>query len=162
MAKYSIKLKKSCFPNDADIKRLMAYIEGKGSNKDTEKAYIGAYGTKKNHKKAAEQMIKVQKYFSKNNARRVYHLIVSFKEIDSLDAVMRAAEAIAEEIFKERQVFYGIHTSKEHLHIHFAFNAVSYRDGRKWHKNKDEFKIFRSDLLSLIESAVYENYESML
>lgn len=97
-----ISIKNTFYPNDADIKRLMAYISGKGCNKDREKvSYIGTYGTKKKHAKATEQMIKAQKYFGKSDKRRIYHMVVSFKDSDDPATVKRAAKAIAKEIFKE-------------------------------------------------------------
>lgn len=147
------------YRKDADIKRLLAYIAGQGNNKDKEKVgYISSYGTNRKHCKAAEQMIKVQKYFGKDSGRRIYHMVISFRGKKKLDAAILSADDVAKEIFKERQVFYAIHTSKKHLHIHFAFNAVSYIDGRKWHKSKKEFADFRADLLSLVENGVCADY----
>lgn len=159
MGKPIIRMLNEHYPHDADIKRLLAYIEGQGRNKDKEKVvYVGAYGTQKKHHKAAQQMIKVQKYFGKDSGRRLYHVVISFGKKKNIDAVIRAAEAVAKEIFKERQVFFAIHTSTKHLHIHLAYNAVSYIDGKKWHKNKAELNAFYADLLSLIQYGVCSDY----
>ena len=38
------------------------------------------------------------------------------------------------------QVYYGIHEDEAHLHIHYAINAVSYVDGKKWHKSRKEIE----------------------
>ncbi len=78
-------------------------------------------------------------------------MVISYKNKKDLDTVIRTADVVAKEIFKERQVFFAVHTSTKHPHIHFAFNAVSYIDGRKWHKSKKELEDFRTDLLSLIK-----------
>ncbi len=95
-------------------------------------------------------MINVQKYYGKNSDRRIYHMIISFKDKKNMNIVIQAADTVAKRIFKEYQVFYAIHTSTKHLHIHFAFNAVSYIDGRKWHKNKKELADFRHEIRSLL------------
>lgn len=151
MGQLAIKIINEHYPKDSDIRNLMAYIAGNGKwNYKEQVTYIGALGIKKNYEKAASQMIKTQKAFGKNKQRRVYHMIVSFsKEIKDIEIVKRTSKIIAAELFKRYQVFYGIHASTENLHIHFAINAVSYRDGKKWHMNKSEFKRFKEYLIQL-------------
>lgn len=160
MGKLIIKMNyKSYYPENKDIKNLIAYIAGKGKNRYSEKvAYIGAYGVKKNFKKAAEQFIKMQNALGKAKKRRVYHMCISFeKDIDNPDIVVQAAKAIGEEIFKKYQVFFGVHTSTDNLHIHFAINAVSYVDGRKWHTSKPKFQEIKENILELVNDVMGEN-----
>ena len=37
-------------------------------------------------------------------------------------------------------MYYGIHEDTKDLHVHYAINAVSYVDGKKWHKNRREIQ----------------------
>lgn len=93
-------------------------------------------------------MIRVQKSYKKavkrrgkKASRRIYHYIVSFPpSMDDANCVKLAAKEIAEIFSGQYQVYYGVHEDEEHLHIHFAINAISYVDGKKWHKNKREIK----------------------
>ena len=155
-----IKILNKYYSKDNDIRNLMAYIAGEGREKDKQKVvYISAAGLKRKYEKAGVQIIKTQKAFGKNQGRRVYHMIVSFpEEVKDLQYVKHSAKAVAAEIFKRHQVFYGIHASTENLHIHFAINAVSYIDGRKWHMNKTEFEGFREYLIQLLNSILKEEF----
>ena len=91
--------------------------------------------------KAVGQMIAVQKAFGKADKRRMYQLIVSFEgNMRDADVIQQAADAIADMLFEEYQVFYGIHISTDNWHIHYAINAVSYKTGKKWHQSKREFE----------------------
>lgn len=140
------------YPKDSDILNLLAYIAGNGREKNKQKvAYVGAAGIKRKYEKAAMQIIKTQEAFGKNKKRRIYHMVVSFPEDENnIQLVKQAAKAVATEIFRRYQVFYGVHTSTENLHIHFAINAVSYIDGKKWHMNKSDFKDFKAFLIKTI------------
>lgn len=149
-----IKMGNEHYKRDKDIYNLIAYIAGTGKNTEKEKAVsVHGRGISNHYKKAPEQMIKVQKLYGKDQKRRCYHMIVSFDaEEDDCISVILAADAIASMIFEKmhHQVFYGIHTSTDHLHIHFAFNAVNYRSGKKWHQNKLEFEKFKKNILEII------------
>jgi hypothetical protein len=125
---------------DDDISRLLKYTVGKGRNENKEKVlFCNGKGVSKDPDKAVKQMIQVQKYYNKDKRRRMYHMVVSFPEyIRSEYVIKRWAESIAEMLFERYQVYYGIHTSTYNWHIHFAFNAVSYIDGKKWHQSKKD------------------------
>lgn len=93
--------------------------------------YKGKGVSHKAHK-ATKQMIGLQKIYGKTTGRRIYQLIVSFpNDMRNKDAIKMAAEGIADMLYVNFQVFYGIHISKENWHIHYAINAVSYNTGRK-------------------------------
>ena len=47
---------------------------------------------------------------------------------------------IADIFSGQYQVYYGVHEDEAHLHIHYAINAVSYVDGKKWHKSRKEIE----------------------
>ena len=149
-----IKMGNEYYKRDKDIYNLIAYIAGKGKNTEKEKAVsVHGRGISNNYKMAPEQMIKVQKLYGKDQKRRCYHMIVSFDaEVDDYNSVILAADTIASMIFEKMhyQVFYGMHTSTDHLHIHFAFNAVNYKSGKKWHQNKLEFEKFKKNVLEII------------
>lgn len=164
MGKLIVKMGKRYPKEDGDIKRLTKYIAGSGANKEQEHViYTGAHGINKEHNAAAEQFIKTQRAFGKTDGRRAYHLFVSFEEsINEPDVVVQAAKAVGAEIFQRYQVFYGIHTSTDNLHIHFAINAVSYVDGKKWHTSRPEFQEFKESVLERVNDVMQENDLALL
>ena len=158
MGTYIIKIENDHYERDRDMCNLIAYIAGKGKNAGKEKAVsVRGRGISNHYKKAPEQMIKVQKLYGKDQKRRCYHMVVSFgAEMDDRNSVILAADVIASMIFEEMhyQVFYGIHTSTDHLHIHFAINAVNYKAGKKWHQNHAETEEFKKQIRNRIRNVL--------
>lgn len=143
-----IKPRRAPYEKDEDILRLCRYIAGECDSKNEVTRYRCGEGVSNKPDKAARQMIKLQKFYKKEvqrygkkTCRRIYHYVVSFP-FATVDAncVKIAAVGIAKIFSGQYQVYYGIHEDTKHLHIHYAINAVSYVDGKKWHKNKREIQ----------------------
>lgn len=100
--------------------------------------FFGGCAVDVNH--AAEQMHFVKAVWNAADGRQMYHFIVSFsdKELYSIDIddAIELAESICNYLGEERQIIYGIHLDTDNLHIHFAMNTVSYRDGRRYASNR--------------------------
>lgn len=164
MEQLIIKIIDKYCPNDKDIRNLLQYIIGKGSNKNKERVqFISARGLSFNHEKAASQLIAIQRILKKDVGRRVYHMVVSFpKDFDDYKVVVLIAHSIAAMLFQDYHTFYGIHTSTDNLHIHFAFNAVSYRTGKKWHNTIKELIDFKEQILNIVNNTLIKyGYASM-
>lgn len=153
-----VKIENEHYEKDKDMYNLIAYIAGRGKNVGKEKAVsVHGRGISGNHKKAVGQMIKIQKLYRKDQKRRCYHMVVSFDaEVDDRNFVILAADTIASLIFEEMhfQVFYGVHTSTDHMHIHFAINAVNYMSGKKWHQNYAETEEFKKQIRNIIRNVL--------
>lgn len=148
-----IKISNEHYESDSDMENAIKYFAAEGKNAGKEKLLkCRGRGVSSKASKAADQMIAVQKAFGKAAKRRMYQLIVSFPE-DMRNAVViqLAADAIADMLFEEHQVFYGIHTSTDNWHIHYAINAVSYMTGRKWHQSKKEFAEMKEKMRRIIK-----------
>ena len=100
--------------------------------------FYGGCAVDVNH--AAEQMHFVKEAWNAVDGRQMYHFIVSFcdKELYSIDIddAIGLVESICNYLGEERQIIYGIHLDTDNLHIHFAMNTVSYRDGRRYASNR--------------------------
>lgn len=151
MEKPIVKFVKEKYSKDSDIKKLFRYVTGQGKHKKAVGYYSGR-GVSNDPDKAAEQMISVQKILGKDNKRRIYHMVVSYRCPNSsywMNRVKSAAKKIADELYKKYQLFYSIHTDTENIHCHVCFSAVSYIDGKKWHKQRTEFKKFCEEIATL-------------
>lgn len=150
MSKADMDIYAKTYEKDKDIQELTQYIAGEGTNKEKEEVfYIGSKGLDQEHDKAAKQIIKMQRALKKNNGRRMYHMIISFNtSTKNLLKVKAVSKAVAKVIYEEGYlVYYGIHTSTDNLHIHFAIDSVNYLSGKKWHKSRSEFMSFRNKVL---------------
>ena len=143
---------KKHYPQNKDIRQLLTYVAGHSKTKKFKAAYSNGYGVSADYKKAYQQIIKVQKYYKKDSKRRMYHMVISFPSQYKCDlpCTIKIAKVIAKIIFKDYQIFYGIHTDTNNLHIHFAINAVNYRTGKKFHTSKADLAQMRADILNLV------------
>lgn len=160
MERIIIKIADKYYPSKKAQHELLRYIAGKGSNAEKETVtYIGADGVSNNYDDAAMQFVKIQNHAAGNGgARRAYHMTVSFpKNISNPAIAEQAARNISEEIFFRHQVFCGVHTSTDNLHIHFAINAVSYVDGKKWHVSNTEFQNHKKQMLETVNQTLTSN-----
>lgn len=100
----------------------------------------------------AGSMVAVSETFAKNSKIRLHHFVVSFYpwEIKSLGNLVCVAQGICTEIGKEHQIIYAFHEDKDHPHLHFIFNAVSYVDGHRYRGGIKEY----NELFALVRNAV--------
>ena len=108
--------------------------------------FYGGCAVDVNH--VAEQIHFVKEAWNAVDGRQMYHFIVSFSDKElytiDIDDAVELAQSICNYLGKERQIIYGIHLDTDNLHIHFAMNTVSYRDGRRYASNRgNDIKLAR-------------------
>lgn len=89
---------------------------------------------------AFEQMIMTKKQFGKTEGYIAWHGYQSFKpgEVTPEECHQIGIE-YAKEMWGDRfQIIVTTHLDKDHLHNHFCFNSVSFRDGKKYNFSKKE------------------------
>ena len=93
---------------------------------------------------ALEQMILTKKQFCKDDGYIAWHGYQSFKPGE---VTPEECHAIGVQTAKEMwgdnfQIIVTTHLDREHLHNHFCFNSVGFRDGRKYNYSKAERRRF--------------------
>lgn len=148
------------YDSEKAIENVLYYIvRDKEGGKGKEVRYWKAYGaSRKNIGKVCRQFIKIQELAGKDNRKRIRHMIIAFPpEVNNVAPVLIAAEAVALFLFRDYQVVYSVHGKKNQLHIHFAFNPVSYKTFRKWHMSRAEFDNWRKDILQVVNDSLRKN-----
>ena len=107
----------------------------------------GAYVTAINCLKeiALQQMILTKKQYGKGDQYIAWHGYQSFKvgEVEPKIAHQIGLE-LAREMWGDRfQIIVTTHLDKAHIHNHFCFNSVSFRDGMKYNYSKSEMQKLR-------------------
>ena len=89
---------------------------------------------------AFEQMIMTKKQFGKTEGYIAWHGYQSFLPGEvTADECHQIGIELAKEMWGDRfQIIVTTHLDKDHLHNHFCFNSVSYRDGKKYDYSKSE------------------------
>ena len=83
---------------------------------------------------AVEQMLLVKQLWHKTAGRQVRHFFLSFADYEdvTIDEAMEYGYRIAEYYGDRYQIVFGLHLNTQHVHLHFAFNTVSYVDGKMY------------------------------
>lgn len=165
MGKIIIKVGDKHYPKESDVRNLITYIAGQGKNANKEKVYgVKGFGISNEWKAAAEQILKTQRRCKMRGKRRAYHFIISFpKAFDDRNTVALIANAVGDMLFQDEghQVYCAVHTSTEHLHIHFGMSALNFRTRKKWRKTRDEYGKFKKEIEGVVR-AVVESYDPRL
>lgn len=92
---------------------------------------------------AYEQMLGTKRVYGKSGKRQGYHVIISFPPDEAVtpEQARFVAEGFIGDILKgEYEAVYGIHTDKEHIHIHIIWNSVNLVTGEKYNSPKGNWK----------------------
>ena len=124
-----------------DFFNVFSYIQRpEATNKEQ---YVTAVNCLK--ETALKQMIITKKRFGKTDKYIAWHGYQSFKigEIDP-DTAHEIGIKLVKEMWGDRfQIIVTTHLDKEHIHNHFCFNSVSFRDGKKYNYTKSEIQRLR-------------------
>lgn len=100
------------------------------------------YGIKCHKDTAVQDMMAVKRKFEKTDGVIAYHGYQSFAEGEvTPDKAHEIGKALAKELWGDRyQVLITTHLDKDsHIHNHFVINTVSYVDGKKYHRTKQDY-----------------------
>lgn len=92
---------------------------------------------------AYEQMLDTKTLYGKSGKRQAYHVIISFPPEESVtpEQAKFVAEGFIGDILNgEYETVYGIHTDKEHIHVHIIWNSVNLVTGQKYNSPKGNWK----------------------
>ncbi len=124
------------------LNRLLNYMMNPDKTEET--ALVGASNC--TPKTASTIMQETKNNFEKITGRQGYHFVISFKpgETDADTAYKIAEEFVSTYLADRYEAVFAVHDDKEHIHIHIAFNSVSFVDGYKYHyANNDWAKIIQ-------------------
>lgn len=158
--KLIIKQVNKPYDSEQTIENVLNYVvRDKDKKNEQEVRYWKAFGASRNNiGKACRQFIKVQKLAGKDSKKRIRHMVIVFpSDVNNIRQVLPVANAVALFLFRDYQVVYGVHEKKNQLHIHFAFNPVSYRTFKKWHMSHAEFENWRKDILQVVNDSLRKN-----
>ena len=92
---------------------------------------------------ACKQMKATKKRFGKEGGVTAYHGYQSFKEgeVNPVQAHLIGVELASRLWGDQYEVLVATHVDKEtHIHNHFVLNTVSFVDGKKYHRTKEDYR----------------------
>ena len=121
------------------LTRECKYIEN--DLKTFEGAYVGGHNiTSTDVSSAVNEMMKVKKFFDKQDGRAALHMLISLSEEESdlsnIPRLMQLCSDVLKEIFPDNQAVFAVHTNTDNLHVHVIVNSVGL-NGKKIHQDKN-------------------------
>ena len=125
-------------PELQDLYNVFSYVQRPEATQEGE--YVTAINCLK--ETALQQMILTKKRYGKTGGYIAWHGYQSFKpEEVTPQLAHEIGVKLAKEMWGDRfEIIVTTHLDKEHLHCHFCFNSVSFRDGNKYNYSKAERK----------------------
>ena len=101
---------------------------------------------------AVEAMEGVARAYRKEKGVHLRHSVLSFSQDEGVS--VSDAKKIAKEVIKhyedDYQIIAAVHEDCDHPHIHFVMNAVSYRNGSKYHGEKKDYYDFLKHMKNVV------------
>lgn len=128
-------------PDLQDLYNVFSYVQRPEATQEGE--YVTAVNCLK--ETALRQMILTKKRYGKTDGYIAWHGYQSFKPEEVTPQIAHEIGVkLAKEMWGDRfEIIVTTHLDKEHLHCHFCFNSVSFRDGGKYNYSKTEQKRLR-------------------
>lgn len=101
---------------------------------------------------AIQSMKGVNRAYHKDKGTRLRHSVLSFSPNEgvTLHQVKDVARQAIRYYQNDYQILAAVHDDREHLHIHFVMNTVSYRDGSKYGGKKKDYYGFHKHLNDIL------------
>ena len=125
-------------PKLQDLYNVFSYVQRPEATQKGE--YVTALNCLK--ETALRQMILTKKRYGKTDGYIAWHGYQSFRpEEVTPQLAHEIGVKLAKEMWGDRfEIIVTTHLDKEHIHCHFCFNSVSFRDGGKYNYSKAERK----------------------
>ena len=132
-------------PDQSNLNALEDVISYAGREDATEERRLVS-GINCTPENAREVMMATKQQFEKLGGVIAYHGYQSFKEGEvTPELAHQIGKQLANELWGERyEVLIATHVDKEsHIHNHFVLNTVSFVDGIKYHRTKEDYQLMR-------------------
>ena len=89
-----------------------------------------------------DQFMRVKALFGKENGRMYQHGVISWHKDEAITPEMALSfgKAFVSKQYPDNQALVCVHIDKDHIHLHFVVNSVSYIDGKMLHWKKSDLQ----------------------
>lgn len=95
--------------------------------------------------KVLEEMRATKEIWDQMDGRQYKHYVIAFAPGEaSVEQALTIADKFMDKNFPGHESFAGVHTDKNHLHIHIIANSVNFENGKKIHLDDNDLERFKS------------------
>ena len=118
------------------MRNVLAYVSKAEKTESEDKRFVTALNC--SAETAYEEFNATKNLYHKNGGRLYYHLVQSFPSGYEIapELAHRIAVEFAGKAFSKYECVVATHIDREHIHSHIVFNSVSFKDGKKYHSDK--------------------------
>lgn len=123
------------------LKNIISYVLKESKTEDNLRYLHGEYRADQiSPKEVFQDFMRVKKLFQKEDGRMYQHGTVSWHEDEAIsyEKALSFGIELLEKLYPYHQVALAVHTDRNHPHIHFVVNSVSYVDGSMLHWSKKD------------------------
>lgn len=126
-----------------DMKKVIAYIMREGKTTHESVRLVSGIGCPADS--AYTNMMMTKHSYHKTDGRLYYHLVQSFSPDEDItpELAHKVACEFAEKQFPGYEIVVGTHVDRDHIHSHILFNSVGFKDGKKYHSNRNDINRWR-------------------
>lgn len=143
MAIYKQINSKGALSTHSGLKNCLKYILNPHKT-DVDHTYvIGTYnGKATDAEEIYRSFIQTKRRYNADKGRQYAHSVISFHQDEKITPEQALSFAIdfCEKTYEGHEVAIAVHCDKEHIHCHMVTNTVSYLDGSKLHKSKNDLQ----------------------
>lgn len=138
----SINSKKALSTHGA-MRNCLQYVLNPKKTGEEHSFIIGTYeGNTMDYDNIYRAFLDVKKQYDADSGRQYAHSVISFHKDEKItrEQALNFAIDFAEKAYSGHQVAIAVHSDRDHIHCHMVVNTVSYLDGSKIHKSKDNLQ----------------------
>jgi len=119
------------------MKNVLNYVSRKEKTVSEDKRFVT--GVNCSPETALDEMTATKNLYHKTDGRLYYHLVQSFPSGYEIEPELahKIAVELAEKAFNRYEVIVATHIDREHIHSHLVVNSVSFKDGKKYHSDRE-------------------------
>ena len=89
-----------------------------------------------------DEFVRIKQLFGKENGRMYQHGVISWHkdEVITPEMALSFGKEFVSRQYPEYQALVSVHVDREHIHLHFVVNTVSFIDGKMLHWKKTDLK----------------------
>ncbi len=148
-----VKTRNECYDYGMDKYETVRDVLRYATNADKTEKQFYVSGINCKVKNAVQEMQIVKQIYGKEDGILAFHGEQSFKEGEvTPELAHEIGVRLATEMWGDRfQVIVTTHLNTKHIHNHFVFNSVSFKDGYKYYSNRENTALLRKTSDELCE-----------
>ncbi len=127
----------------SSLRKILNYVLREEKTDNTISYVCGDYfGSETTPQTVFDEFMRIRNLFGKETGRMYQHGVISSHKDEDItpEVALRFGIDFVSRQYPEHQTLVSVHIDREHIHLHFVVNTVSFIDGKMLHWKKSDLK----------------------